>query len=169
MITKEQKKILNVAVPALVAGTAAVLAYRYTKKWEITLGATALAFLLAWAITARITKEAAKSKPKNVDIDRAGAYGYDYDPTALTDALYDDLKPQFLNWARDDASYDKLLSLDNTSLAKVYNDWNNRYYTELKESLPAAIAAEGFLFETTKFKRFTQKALADRFLTAGLN
>ncbi|NCX95179.1 MAG: hypothetical protein EBX41_02000 [Chitinophagia bacterium] len=169
MITQQQKKVMNVAIPAIVAGMAAVFAYRYTKKWEITLGATALAFLLAWAITARITKEAVKAKPKDTDVNGSGAYGEDYDPTALTDALYDDLKPQFINWSRDIDSFKKLLALNSIAFRKVHNDWNKRYYPTIKESLAVAIANEGTFLQFDEFADHLKKQLSERFITEGLN
>lgn len=62
-----------------------------------------------------------------------------FNPGPYTDALKNDLYGYGLRNAK---PYQDLLTLSNTQFVAVYNDWNKRYFSKWKETLPQAIKAE---------------------------
>lgn len=63
-----------------------------------------------------------------------------YDPTDITDRLYNEIKGW--NFTYDDKLYSELMSLSNTNLVKVMNDWDKRYFKKWNETLLEAIEGE---------------------------
>lgn len=166
-MTKEVKQTLNVVVPMVVASVVAVLLYRM-KRTPIEILVAALASLgISWAITARITKTLATVKPKEIDTTvTGGVFTENFDPTAYTDALYQDIDCIFC-WRNYDI-YEKLLALPSSPFRAVADDWNKRYYNKYKQSLAIAIAGENIDGITGLVSGGVGERLAARFKDEGL-
>lgn len=166
MLTATNKKTINLVVPMVLAGIVIYVVFRWKKSWQLALGAGALGFFISWVITASITKNLATSKPVAIDPYGNGVYTDDYDPTALTDQLYETLTCTFC--FRNDAPAQALLNLPSVAFRKVVDAWNSKYYADAG-SLSGKIADQ----YSGGFGWILQSDLADslklRFITEGLN
>jgi hypothetical protein len=107
--------------------------------------------------------------PMRVPEDTPGTTESKYDPTALTDRLYRDIKGLSSIAFRDMDAWKTLISLSDTDFVKVINDWNQRYYSKYKESLYQAYENEWFNPYTTfefdqalrrRFEKFDKSKIA---------
>lgn len=113
-------------------------------------------------------KSGKKSAPKPVDLPPDTQPGgiTQFNPGPYTDNLHEDITEI---WGfRNSKPYSDLLSLSNTQVVAVYNDWNNRYYSEDNETLYQAIAAERFYTFTLGWPALRQTVL-DRLWSLGLS
>jgi len=159
-LSKAAKNTIDVLIPAACAGVVAWFLFRRTKKVEYIIGGAAIVFVLAYLVTSRLTKVAFVNGPTPVP---TGGGCDDYDPTALGDALYNDITG--LSFRNHDL-YTQLLGLADCQLRKVYNYWNERYYSEDSETLPVAISNETGFWDN-EF-RTQQAAVKQKFSTLNL-
>lgn len=140
-MTQQTKATINTITPLLAAAIAMYISYKSSKDFTRMFIFGAIAFVLVWLVTARVTKTIYNQGPAYVPT--GTGEGCDtYDPVPLTAELYNDISGIF--GFRNNAVYDKLLSLSPCQLRKVYNTWNDKYYAENNETLPVAISGEGF-------------------------
>lgn len=100
-----------------------------------------------------VGKSYGKNKPPREiplpDDDPSGT-GSDFDPTSLTDKLYNDIQGWSNPLNRDMNAWNAFLSLSDTNFVKVLNDWNERYYSKWKETLYQSYLKEKFNPWTSK-------------------
>jgi hypothetical protein len=133
------KSTINLYVPlALASGSAFMLYRRGEKSWQMVVAVLLGVFLLAWLITRKITSSIVPhtALPDDVGLSQCRSYN----PTSLTDALYNDIDCVFC--FRNLKPYQDLLALGNCEFVKVHNDWNARYRNKSNETLRQAIDGE---------------------------
>jgi hypothetical protein len=84
--------------------------------------------------------------PKSIADPKDNADGTtNYNPTALTDSLFNDIEG--ISWLtyHDTDPYINLNKLSDTNIVVVMNDWDKRYYNKHKETLFEAIGNEYYL------------------------
>lgn len=89
-----------------------------------------------------IYRQGKKYVPKDVvlppDIQPGGATNFN--AGSFTDAVYDDVYCYFCLHSA--TPYNNILTLSNSELVAVYNDWNKRYFSKDNETLVAALLKE---------------------------
>lgn len=157
------KKNINTIVPLLSAAVVAyLLFFRLNKNWKMTLIFAALAWLVVYIITSKITKTVFNNGPAPVP---TGGGCNDYDPTALIDGIHEDIT---CFWCvRNRNLYDSLLKLADCQLITAYNYWTEKYYSDINMSLPVAIDNESSFFDSDFGQQ--QKSLQGRFSTLNLS
>jgi hypothetical protein len=127
---------------------------QYKNTIIITVAIIAVVLIIYW----RGKKAGERETPKEVPLptDTQGG-NVTFNPGALTDALHDDINEMF--GIRDIEPYRELLTISNSQLVAVYNDWNNRYYLDDNRTLPQAIK-----HEMTSLFSFTWPTIAETVL-----
>ena len=127
----------------------------YKNTIFLTVAIIAVVLIIYW----RGKKAGEKETPKEVPlpIDTQGGNVTTFNPGPLTDALHDDINEIF--GIRNIEPYRELLTISNSQLVAVYNDWNQRYYAEDSRTLPQAIK-----HEMTSLFSFTWPTLAETVL-----
>ena len=160
-MTHSQKKTVDIVAPTLVSGGVVWYLFGKYKDWRILVAGAVVAWVIVYIIVSQITKVAQVNGPAPVP---TGGGCDDYDPKALTDAIYKDVSCNFC--LRDKQLYTTLLGLADCQLRKVYNYWNATYYNENNQSLPVAIADESSWLDS-QFG-FQQDAIKAKFQTLNL-
>ncbi|HTN47196.1 MAG TPA: hypothetical protein VL098_12680 [Flavipsychrobacter sp.] len=120
------------------ASLVVALIFKKNKDWRVLLLFFLLAFGVIYILTSRITKMIYESGPAPLPTG-GGCDGFD--PKPYTDAVHEDIYSSF--WvSRKHQPYKDLLSLADCQLIKVWNDWNNRYFSEDKQNLKQALDDE---------------------------
>ena len=70
-----------------------------------------------------------------------------YDPTAMTDKLWGDIDGISWLYNHDIDIYNELITLSDTNLVKVMNDWDKRYFSKHSETLLQAINGEYYFLD----------------------
>lgn len=160
MLSTSTKKTVDLIIPAAIAGVVIFLLFRSKQKWQVVLGGGAIAFLLAYLITTRVTKAAYLDQPAPVP---TGGGCDDYDPTALVTGYYNN----YTGWSAWDTDLlNQFAALGDCQLIKCYNYWNQKYFTEQGLSLTAALAKGGHWWDFSYNSIATN--LANRFKTLNL-
>ena len=160
-MTHSQKKTVDIIAPTLVAGGVLWYLFGKYKDWRVLVAGAVVAWVIVYIIVSQITKVAQVNSPAPVP---TGGGCDDYDPKSLTDALHEDITCSLC--FRDKSLYTTLLGLADCQLRKVYNYWNANYYSDVKESLPVAIAKESSAFDS-QFG-YQQAAIKAKFATLNL-
>lgn len=111
-------------------------------KYKTVIGIVVTIIIIIAVIYILGRRSIKKQIPKDVELpsDTQPGGQTNFNPGPYTDAVYEDITE--IIGTRDSLPYQALLSLSNTQLVAVYNDWNQRYYTKLKETLTQAISKE---------------------------
>jgi hypothetical protein len=85
-----------------------------------------------------------------------------WNPGTITDSLYNDIS--CIVCIRNNKAYEDFVSLSNSQVVAVHNDWNKRYFSKDKETLHQAIDGEYSVGEGSGL----MKAATDRLQSLGL-
>lgn len=137
----QTKRTIDNAVPAVLAGVAGFIAFKKGANWKIVVAAIVIVFVVAYIVTTQVTKNLYTTKPHDVPLvnDYSTDDCKDYDGTSLARLIKDDYEPPGLFGtffhAGSEATYDQVLALSNCQLIRLYNYWNQNYYSQTGKTL----------------------------------
>ena len=147
------KSNVDVLVPTLGAGIAFYfLKEKQGVKLERLLIYTAMAWVILYLLTSKITKSLRNTTTAPVDISRTNpneqtAVG-NFNASAYSDRLYKDINGirwgQIFGTGTDDALYKELEVMSNDQLIQVANQYKKDYYSRLGESLVQSLEGETY-------------------------
>jgi hypothetical protein len=106
----------------------------------ITISVVIVAFVL-WFVVKRYIKN---RKPPQIDIPDDLGSNNNYNPTAMTDALFNAI--QGMSVYDNTSIYQQFNSLSDNEMALVMNDWDKRYFSKWNQTLFQAFSKEYFWF-----------------------
>jgi hypothetical protein len=111
-------------------------------KYKTVIGIVVSIIIIITVIYILGRRSIKKQIPKDVELpsDTQAGGQTNFNPGPFTDAVYEDITE--IIGTRDSVPYQNLLGLSNSQLVAVYNDWNQRYYSKVKQTLTQAIADE---------------------------
>lgn len=117
------------------------------KDKKLLAGYVAVGGIASYIAISQITNLLADSlnKPKTDQPINDASDNPDWDPTATTDAIHaQTYNSWYANFQGDNNldAYNNIISLGNTGLQAVYDDWLDRYWGEYDETLTAALQAD---------------------------
>jgi hypothetical protein len=114
--------------------------------------ATGVAVIIFLVIVYFIGKNIGKNTPPPEIKDPGTDFKSSFNPTALTDSLYNDIKGYSNPLNRNMDAWNAFLALSDTDFIKVLNDWDKRYFSKWQQTLYSA-------FKDEKFNPFTSANL----------
>lgn len=104
--------------------------------------------------------------PPDIQGNSGNSGGGLFDPTQYTDDIWTDIDCIFC--FHDPAPYNKALTLSNTQLVAIWNDWNRRYYEKAgNKNFCQSIDGEGGYTSSQAWYN-AARTLHDRFISLGL-
>lgn len=155
-MNKDLQRSINLFVPLLLAAGAGYMAYRKKVSWQMLLVIFGVTWLVLWLLTRQAVKLIATSENKQakipVDTSTGGVLPDNFNATGWVERIKKDIYGLNI-FGHDTELWRSLVNLNDSQSIAIGNRWNDLYFSEYNEGLPAAIDDEYMSGDAYKYAK----------------